>query len=129
MDKDFYAIIKLVSGEEIFSKVCPCEEEDRILLILENPIVIEKSYLKKFNLPILKISSWIKLSDEDIFVINMENVITITETNDTHLIEIHEQYSTNKNEKFPNQFKATSNMGYVSSVSDARKSLEKIFNL
>ena len=35
MDKEeFHAVIKLVSVEEIFAKVCPCEEEDKTILIL-----------------------------------------------------------------------------------------------
>ena len=41
MEEDFYAIIKLISGEEILSKVCPCDEDDRIVLILDNPITMD----------------------------------------------------------------------------------------
>ena len=37
-EEEFYAAIKMVSGEEVFSKVCPCEEKDRIILILDNPV-------------------------------------------------------------------------------------------
>ena len=42
MDKEeFHAVIKLVSGEEIFAKVCPCEEEDKTILILDCPVMFE----------------------------------------------------------------------------------------
>jgi len=42
MEDDFYATIKFKSGEEIFAKVGYSEEEDRIFLLLETPITIEK---------------------------------------------------------------------------------------
>ena len=34
IEDDFYATIKLVSGEEIFAKVAASEEEDRTVLLL-----------------------------------------------------------------------------------------------
>lgn len=128
MDEEFYAVIKLVSGEEIFSKVCPCEEDDRTLLILEDPITVEKIYLKRFDLPIAKISPWIKLSNDSMFIIDMEKVLTITESNDKEIIEAHKKYVKEKDKK-SNRSECTPNMGYVSSVSEAREFLEKIFNL
>jgi hypothetical protein len=128
MNDDFYAVIKLISGEEIFSKVCPCEEDDRTLLILENPITVEKIYLKRFNLPIAKISPWIKLSDDSMFIIDMEKVLTITESNDIEMIEAHKKYIRDRDKK-SNKSEFTPNMGYVSTVSEAREFLEKIFNL
>ena len=41
MNEEFYATIKLISGEEIFAQVTPCEEEDRTLLILDTPVKFE----------------------------------------------------------------------------------------
>jgi len=127
MNEEFYAVIKLVSGEEIFSIVCPCEEDDRTLLILEDPIKIEKFLIKKYNLPIAKITPWIKLSDDSMFILNMDKVITITESKDKNIINAHKKYVKEKN-KQNNKSEFTSNMGYVSSVSEARDILEKIFN-
>ena len=40
MEDDFYATIKLKSGEEIFARVAASEEEDRTMLIIHNPITI-----------------------------------------------------------------------------------------
>ena len=50
MEEEFFAVIKLISGEEIFSKVCPCEEDERTLLILENPVTVETVNLKQFGI-------------------------------------------------------------------------------
>ena len=127
MNEDFYAVIKLISGEEIFSKVCPCEEDDRTLLLLENPIKIEKILIKKFNLPVAKIKPWIELSEDSMFILDMDKVITITESKDKAIINAHKKYVKEKN-KPSNKSEFTPNMGYVSSVSEARDVLERIFN-
>ena len=38
IEDDFYATIKLNSGEEVFAKVAASEEEDRTMLILHTPV-------------------------------------------------------------------------------------------
>ena len=39
MEEDFYASIKLVSGEEIFAKISPSEENENLCFLLLNPII------------------------------------------------------------------------------------------
>ena len=41
MEEEFYAVIKLVSGEEIFSLVSVDDQEDKTMLILNNPVTID----------------------------------------------------------------------------------------
>ena len=41
MEEEFYASIKLVSGEEIFSLVSVDDQEDKTMLILNNPVTID----------------------------------------------------------------------------------------
>ena len=55
MEEDFYAVIKLISGEEIFSIVCPSEEEGRTMLILNNPVTIEVVVMKQIGMQGYKI--------------------------------------------------------------------------
>lgn len=126
MEEDFYAIIKLISGEEIFSKVCPCDEEDRIILILDNPITLESITIRQLGISTIKVSPWIKFSNDSMFVINMEKIITITEVVDNNLIQIHKKFVNEKYKK-TNKSKITSKMGYLSSINDARVSLEKLY--
>ena len=38
MGEEFYSIIKLVSGEEIFAKVCVDENEGEPILLVQKPI-------------------------------------------------------------------------------------------
>ena len=42
IEDDFYATIKLKSGEEIFAKVAAEEELDRTILVVSNPVVIKE---------------------------------------------------------------------------------------
>jgi len=81
MEDDFYATLKLNSGEEIFAKVSPTEEEDRVFLILSNPITI--SEIKGRNgITGYKIEPWLKTTNDDMFIINLDNVITLSESSD-----------------------------------------------
>ena len=126
MEEDFYAIIKLISGEEILSKVCPCDEEDRIMLILDNPITMESITIRQLGISTIKVSPWLKFADDSMFIIDMEKIITMTEINDKDLIKIHQKFVKERNKK-SNKSELTSKMGYLSSVADARISLEKLY--
>ena len=126
MEEDFYAIIKLISGEEILSKVCPCDEDDRIMLILDNPITMESVTIRQLGISTIKVSPWIKFADGSMFIMDMEKVITMTEITDEDLIKIHQKFVRERSKK-SNKSELTSKMGYLSSVADARISLEKLY--
>jgi hypothetical protein len=90
MGDEFYAIIKLVSGEEILSLVCPDENNGDLVLILQNPII-----MKMIESPRgihIKVKSWIELSDDNFFIIRPDKIITMTETRDKKIIEIYNNY-------------------------------------
>ena len=126
MEEDFYAIIKLISGEEILSKVCPCDEDDRIMLILDNPITMESVTIRQLGISTIKVSPWIKFADGSMFIMDMEKVITMTEITDEDLIKIHQKFVRERSKK-SNKSELTSKMGYLSSIADARISLEKLY--
>ena len=126
MEEEFYAVIKLVSGEEVFSKVCPCEEGDRIILILDNPVTVETVNLKQFGMSGVKINPWIKYTTDTMFVLNMDKVLTMSEVDDEEMIGMYQKYIKNRDRQL-NKSKPSPNMGYLSSVAEARISLEKIY--
>jgi len=126
MEEDFYAIIKLISGEEILSKVCPCDENNRIMLILDNPITMESVTIRQLGISTIKVSPWLKFADDSMFIMDMEKVITMTEINDEDLINMHQKFVRERNKK-SNKSELTSKMGYLSSIADARISLEKLY--
>jgi len=126
MEEDFYAVIKLISGEEIFSIVCPSEEDEKTMLILQNPVTIEVIVMKQIGMQGFKIDPWLKFADDDTFLLDMDKVLTISEVRDEETIGMYHKFLTqqqNKNSKTP----LSSDMGYLSSVSEARKRFEKLY--
>ena len=99
MEEEFYAVIKLISGEEIFSKVCPCEEEDRTILLLDNPVTIETFNMRQMGVSGLKINPWIKYTDDSMFVMDMNKVITMSEVTDEEMLFMYAKYIKKKNRK------------------------------
>jgi len=90
MGEEFYSVIKLISGEEIFSLVSVDENDGDPIIILQNPIII-KSFTQN-GYPMMKVKPWIEISDEDIFVIKLDKIITITESKNEKLIEVYNSF-------------------------------------
>ena len=130
MGEEFYAILKLVSGEEIFSLiVVDNTEEDDTIIVLQNPVIMWT--IANPNGTFIKVKPWMELPDEDIFMIRLDKVITMTETDDKKLIKLYNHYISGDELVYDinGLTKPDSDMGYISSVEDARKNLEKTFKL
>ena len=125
-EDDFYATIKFKSGEEIFALVGYSEEEDRIFLLLESPITIEK-IRNRGGVQGFRVEPWLKTSKEDLFVINIDDVLTLTESHDLETIAMHETFS-KQYDKFNIEKKLNRKMGYISTIKEAKKSLEELYN-
>ena len=125
-EDDFYATIKLKSGEEIFALVGYSEEEDRIFLLLESPITIEK-IKNRGGIQGFRVEPWLKTSKEELFVVNMDDVLTISESKDLETIAMHETFS-RQYDDYNQEKKLNRKMGYISTISEAKKSLEKLYN-
>ena len=125
-EEEFYAAIKMVSGEEVFSKVCPCEEQDRIILILDNPVLMETITIRQLGMTALKVVPWMKLTDDTMFIVEMNRIITMTEVNDSSIIKVYQKYIRERN-KISSKSQLSPNMGFISSIADARVSLEKLY--
>ena len=125
-EEDFYATIKFKSGEEIFALVGYSEEEDRTFLLLESPITIEK-IRNRGGVQGFRVEPWLKTSKEDLFVVNIDDVLTLTESHDLETIAIHETFS-QLYDKFNIEKKLNRKMGYISTIKEAKMSLEKLYN-
>ena len=130
MEEDFYASLKLVSGEEIFAKVSPSEENGNLMIILFDPITIDEVKTKYGHA--YKIEPWMKTTKEDMFIIDMKNIMTITETTDSDIISAYDKFVKQKIKDNIsmglNYSELTKEMGYVSNIKEAKEILEKIFN-
>ena len=127
MEDDFYATLKLNSGEEIFARVAASDEEGRTLLVVHHPITIN-GIKGRAGLIGYKVEPWLKTTHEDMFIINMDKVITISESSDVEMIMMYQDYVRSADDKNPtNQSKINRRMGYLGSVNDTKELLEKIF--
>ena len=128
IEEDFYATVKFKSGEEIFAKVAATEEEDRTMLLVSNPIVVQEIKSRSGSVG-YKIEPWLKTTTDDMFVIKLEDVLTMSESSDIEMIMMYQDYirSANKGDK-DNQSNISRNMGYLGNVNDTKELLEKIFN-
>ena len=126
MNEEFYATIKLISGEEIFAQVTPCEEEDRTLLILDTPVIFESITIKHMGVNAMKVEPWISIGEDSMVLLNMDKVITITEVKDEQILCIYNKYLRDK-DRDSNQTKVNENMGFLSSIPEARVNLEKLY--
>ena len=90
MGDEFYAILKLVSGEEVLSLVCIDNTTEVAVVVLQNPVILK--YINKSRGTLLKLEPWIKFSSDDFFVINLEKIITMTEIKDKNMIKFYEEY-------------------------------------
>jgi|TARA_A100001391_G_scaffold107139_1_gene71822 hypothetical protein len=131
MEDEFYAIIKLVSGEEIFSLVLVDNYQDENTVIaLQNPVMMWSNVTP--NGTFIKVKPWMELTDEDIFMIHLDKVITMTESKDKKLINLYNHYINEDDNKIFNidgKTKPNYEMGYISTVDEAREKLEKVFKL
>jgi hypothetical protein len=126
IEEDFYATVKLKSGEEIFAKVAPSEEDNRTLLIISNPIVISE-VKNRMGMYGYKFEPWLKTTTEDMFIINLSDVLTLSESFDIEMISLYQSYIRQLDKNNSNQSKISKKMGYLANVNDAKEILEKIF--
>jgi len=124
IEDDFYSTIKFKSGEEIFCKVAASEEDDRTMLIISNPIIVEE-LTSRGKVTGYKFEPWLKSTTDDMFVVDMDNVLTMSESTDIDIILFYQDFIRKMNKT--NYSKLSREMGYITSVSEAKESLEKLY--
>ena len=128
MEDDFYATLKLKNGEEIFAKVAASEEDNRTMLVVHNPIQI--SEIKgKSGIVGYKVEPWLKTTKDDMFLVNMDNILTLSESQDVEMIMMHQNYVRDSAEDENTSSKLNRRMGYLGTVNDTKEILEKLFKL
>ena len=127
IEDDFYATLKLKSGEEIFAKVAASEEEGRTMLIINNPITVSEIRGRN-GIVGYKVEPWLKTTKEDMFIMNLDNVMTLSESTDMEMICMHQNFIRDSHEDSQDQHtKLNRRMGYIATVNAARAKLEEIY--
>ena len=126
MEDDFYATIKFKNGEEVYAKVAASEEEGRTMLVITHPITICEVKARAGTVG-YKVEPWLKTTREDMFIINMSDVLTISESSDVEMISMYQRFVQDTARDKRNQPKLSRQMGYIASVNDAKDILEKLY--
>lgn len=129
IEEDFYATIKLVSGEEIFAKVAASEEDDETLLIISSPIVIGEIKTRVGTIG-YKVEPWLKTTKDDLFIIKLDKILTISESTDIGMIQMYQRFLKDYREEGNelSSSKLSREMGLLGNIDDEKRKLEKIFN-
>jgi hypothetical protein len=128
MGEEFYCLLKLISGEEVLSLVLVDDNDGDPLIILQNPVSIK--IIDNGPKTLIKIKNWIEVCDDDMYIIKLDKVITMTEIKDQKLIDVYNDYLSDEHINYYSpggKVGISSDMGYLSSVEEARKKLENLF--
>ncbi len=123
---EFIATVKLVSGEEILTKVIVDYTTQVEQVILDNPVICQEVRSHGANVPLgYKFEPWIKMSEEEIYIVDLNKIITLSEIKDDLVIKTY-------NNIIEGGFKRQHpdldrQMGYVNNVDRAREIIEKLY--
>jgi len=126
IEDDFYATLKLKTGEEIFAKVAATEEEDRTMLLVSNPVVVNE-IKSRSGVVGYKVEPWLKTTTEDMFILNIADILTMSESSDIEMIMMYQDYVRASNNDEDNNKQINRRMGRIGNVNDAKEVLEKLF--
>ena len=129
MGEEFYAVIKLITGEEIFALVSVDENDGDPILLLMNPVVMKvmRNHVGQY----VKVRPWMEIPTDDLYVIKYDKIITMTEVKEEETIKFYNRYLNEDDTDFDDdgRTKISDKMGYISTVDDAREMLENLYKL
>ena len=90
MGDEFHAVLKLITGEEIFALVSVDENDGDSIIMLSNPVIMKmlSSPAGKY----VKVKPWLELPDQDLFLIKYDKIITMSEVTDEQMIKFYNRY-------------------------------------
>ena len=127
MGEEFHAVLKLITGEEIFALVSVDENDGDSIIMLSNPVIMKmlSSPAGKY----VKVKPWLELPDQDLFLIKYDKIVTMSEVTDEQMIKFYNRYLNDDDIDIEVDGKVTlsDKMGFLDTVDDARLKLEEIF--
>ena len=127
MGDEFHAVLKLVTGEEIFALVSVDENDGDPIIMLSNPVIMKM--LQSPAGQYVKVRPWLELPTEDLFLMKYDKIVTMSEVSDEQMIKFYEKYlnEDDVDTEIDGRVSLNNKMGLLSTVEDARKKLERIF--
>ena len=127
MGDEFHAVLKLVTGEEIFALVSVDENDGDPIIMLSNPVIMKMLHSPAGQY--VKVRPWLELPTEDLFLMKYDKIVTMAEVSDKNMIKFYDRYLSEDDIDIELDGKVSLNtkMGLIATVEDARLSLENIF--
>ena len=94
------------------------------MLLISHPIQVEP-IKSRGSITGYKFEPWLKTSQEDLFVINLDEVLTMSESENIEMIMNYQDYIRKSTQG--NFQKLDKKMGYLGNVVDAKEVLEKLY--
>ena len=125
---EFVASIKLVTGEEILTKVIVNNDHTEETIIIDNPLTCQEVRSFGANIPMgYKFEPWMKMSDEDVFIIHMTSIITMSEIKDKNIVRTYSEIVKKGFDIQKNNPDLTREMGSIGTVKNCREIIEKLY--
>jgi len=132
MNDEFYAVVKLVTGEEVLGLVESFDDGILIKdpLLLEDFSMIEEMF-ETISARGIKLIKWIKSSSDDMFYIFQPQIVTIGELKEPVLSLYKKSLKNLIHKNVSNKQSISKNKknysGYKSTIKEARSKFEKLF--
>ncbi len=132
MNENFFATIKMSTGEEVLSEIMPSQENGKHFFVLNNPIIVqenshvdtEKGIIMSGLIP----KKWLLYSSEDMAIVFKDHVISMSEL-DKFGVDFYKKALIAARMACPIRKKVDSpnNTGYVGKIDQWRGRLERLF--
>ena len=78
-----------------------------------------------------KVEPWLKTTTDDMFLINIKDILTMSESSDVEMISMHQSFvrKNDSSQDGSSKYKLDRKMGYIANINDAKDILEKIYKI
>lgn len=135
-DEQFFATLKLITGEEILGEALVSEDPEtkKDMIFMQNPartkiVELEVDSEESSQKVAMGFMKWMNFSDEDFYVIDARSVVSIAPMSDEAIMLYKRWIKKEFKSSEPDEAEVPINksMGLLSKVDDARSLLERIF--
>ena len=124
-----FASIKLITGEELLCYVLDVyTENEHTYIHIKNPLLVSHSERRRSSSrKYYKLSPWKIFTDSHEYELDATSILAVSAVRD---VALQKEHSTHFLKERPQlQSKQDENLGYIGSVEEFKKSLEKIYTL